>query len=136
MSRYAPARAILAVPVDQLSAIPAEIVVALRASHVRTAAVFLDALGALRTLLCDFLDRSEACVFLFDLILDARLILFAGFVLVPWAVAGDAGSVATVCADEDVGLESRWRDCLGFSRVSGFLRTACGTDAIHDPACQ
>lgn len=110
MSRYATTSTVLPVAIDRLFAIPAEIAVTLGASHVRTAAILLDALGALWTLLCDFMDGGETRVFLLDLVLDACLVLFASLVLVPWTVAGNAGLVATLCADEDVGLESRWRD--------------------------
>jgi hypothetical protein len=98
MPRYAPTPAVLTVAIDELQALPAELTATLRTIHVATPSGFLDALGALWTILCLLLNESKASVLFFKPILDAHLILLAGFVFVPWAVASDAGFGATVVA--------------------------------------
>jgi hypothetical protein len=63
---------------------------------------FLDAPGAARALLCLLLDDFESRVFLFNPILDPRLVIRASFVLVPRAIARDAGSSAALVAFANV----------------------------------
>jgi hypothetical protein len=65
---------------------------------VATTSVLLDALGALWTVLCLLLDESKTSVLFLKPILDAHLILLAGFVFMPWAVAMDAGFGVAVVA--------------------------------------
>jgi hypothetical protein len=67
-------------------------------------AVLQDVLGTARALLCLLLDGRERCVFLFDpgFGVGSFLVGFASFILVPRAVAWDAGFAAAFVACKDV----------------------------------
>ena len=67
-------------------------------------AVLQDVLGTARALFCLLLDGRERCIFLFDpgFGVGSFLVGFAGFILVPRAVAWDAGFAAAFVACKDV----------------------------------
>jgi hypothetical protein len=90
MSRNCVATAVLTVAIDHLPAQPAELSPALGALHVAASSVLLDALRAARAPLGLPLNRSKTLVLFLDMIFDAELVLGAGFVLVPRAIAGNA----------------------------------------------
>jgi hypothetical protein len=96
------ARAILTVVVDHLLALPAELGPALSAFHVTTSSVLLNVLRAVRAPLGLFLNGGQALVLFLEPIFDAELVLGAGFVLVPRAIARDARFGAAVLAGADI----------------------------------
>jgi len=102
MSRDLAARAILTVVVDHLLALPAELGPALGAFHVTTSSVLLNVLRAMRAPLGLFLNGGKALVLFLKPIFDAELVLGAGFVLVPRAIARDARFGAAVLAGADI----------------------------------
>ena len=102
MSRNSVAPAVPTVAIDHLPALPAELSAALGAKHVTTSSVLLDALRATRAPLGLTLNGSQTLVLLLNSIFDSELVLRAGFVLVPWAIAGNARFGATVLAGADI----------------------------------
>jgi hypothetical protein len=98
MPRHPPTPAVLTVAINELQALPAELTATFCAIHVATPSVLLDALGALWAILCLLLNESKTSVLFLKAILDAHLILLAGLIFMPWAVARDAGFGATVVA--------------------------------------
>lgn len=128
MTRNLATCAVLTIAVDHLYALPAKLGPTLSAIHVTTPSILLDALRALWTLLGLFLNGSEALVLLLKSIFDAGLVLFAGFVLVPWAIAGNASFGAAVLAGADI------RCARSFSWRLVFVSSNCGADAFSDPA--
>jgi hypothetical protein len=93
---------VLPVAIDHLLAEPAELSSALGAKHVTTSSILLDALGAVRAPLRLVPNGSQTQVLFFKPIFDAQLVLGAGFVFVPRAIAGNAGFGATVLAGADI----------------------------------
>ena len=96
------ARAVMTVAIDHLLALPAELGPALGAFHVTTSSVLLNVLRAIRAPLGLLLNGGQALVLFLKTIFDAELVLGAGFVLVPRAIAGDARFGATVLAGADI----------------------------------
>lgn len=95
-------RTVLTIAVDHLYALPAKLGPTLSAIHVTTPSILLNALRALWTLLGLLLNGSETLILLLKTIFDAGLVLFAGFVLVPWAIARNASFGAAVLAGADI----------------------------------
>lgn len=77
--------------------------------HVSASVGLLNVLGATRAFLRLPLDERKTGIFLFDTVLDSRSVLLAGLVLVPRAIAWDAGFGAALVAFKDV--------CTTFSTV-------------------
>jgi len=102
MSGELAARAVLTIAIDHLHAHPAELGPTLGAIHVTTSSILLDAFRAIRTLLGLLLNDSQTFVLFFEPIFDTRLVRFAAFVLVPRAVARNAGFGATILASANI----------------------------------
>jgi hypothetical protein len=102
MSRDMAAPAVLTVAVDHLLALPAELSPALGAFHVTTSSVLFNVLRAIRAPLGLFLNGGQTLVLFLEPIFDAELVLGAGFVLVPRAIAGHARFGAAVLAGTDI----------------------------------
>ena len=134
MSRDRVAPAVPTVVIDHLPALPAELSPALGAKHVTTSSVLLDALRAIRAPLGLFLNGSQTLVLFLNSIFDADLIFGTGFVLVPWAIAGNASFGATVLAGADI--RCAWTQDKGWSRIRLLILLCfdCGADASSDPA--
>ena len=75
--------------------------------HVFASAGLQDVFGTARTWLRLLLDRRKRCVFLFGPVLRSQLVRLAAFVLVPRAIAWDAGFGAALVAFGDVWLGRR-----------------------------
>jgi len=134
MSRNLPTRAVLAVSVDYLHALPAELGPTLGAIHVATSSILLNALRTIRTLLGLLLNDGKTLVLFLESIFDACLVLFARLVFVPWAIARNARFSATLLTSADI-RGARTKDqgwSCGRRRV--FLCFDCGADASSDPA--
>ena len=133
MSRNSVAPAVPTVAIDHLPALPAELSAALRAKHVTTSSVLLDALRATRAPLGLTLNGSQTLVLLLNSIFDSELVLRAGFVLVPRAVAGDASFGATVLAGANIWCARTQGKRWSLWRFV-FLCFDGGADASSDPA--
>lgn len=96
------ASAVLTIAINHLLAQPAKLSLALGANHVTTSSILLNALRAIRTALSQFPNDGQSLVLLIKPIFGAHLVLFAGFVLVPRAIAGNASFGATVLAGADI----------------------------------
>jgi hypothetical protein len=134
MPRDAATCAVLTVTIDHLLALPAELSPTLGAFHVTTSSVLLNVLRAIRAPLGLFLNGGQTFVLFLKSIFGAELVLLAGFVLVPRAIAGDASFGATVLAGADIWCA--WTQDEGWScgRCRGLLCVNCGADAPSDPA--
>ena len=134
VSRESVAPAVPTVAIDHLPALPAKLSPALGTKHVTTSSVLLDALRAIRAPLGLLLNGSQTLVLFLNSVFDAKLVLSAGFVFVPRAIARDARFGATVIAGADIWC-TRTQD-EGWSRVRRLILLCfdCGADASSDPA--
>lgn len=134
VSRESVAPAVPTVAIDHLPALPAELSQALSTKHVTTSSVLLDVLRAIRASLGLSLNGSQTLVLFLNPIFDAGLVLRAGFVLVPRAIAGNACPGATLLAGADIWCA--WTQDKCWSRIWRFIFLCfdCGADASSDPA--
>lgn len=134
VSRESVAPAVPTVAIDHMPALPAELSPALGTKHVTTSSVLLDVLRAIRASLGLSLNGSQTLVLFLNPIFDAGLVLRAGFVLVPRAIAGNACPGATLLAGADIWCAWTQDKCWSRIRRFIFLCFDCGADASSDPA--
>lgn len=99
-----------------------------------TSSIFLDALRTIRAPLGQFANDGQSLVLLMKSIFGARLVLFAGLVLVPRAIAGNASFGATVLAGADIWCARAQDEDWSRIRFRVYLGSDCGADASSDPA--
>jgi hypothetical protein len=120
--------------IDHLPAVPAELSPALGAFHVTTSSVLLNVLRAVRAPLGLLLNGGQTLVLFLKPIFGAELVLLAGLVLVPRAIAGNASFGAAVFAGADIWCA--WAQDEGWSCgcCRRFWCFDCVADASPDPA--